>query len=814
MPKPNAMKHWILLALQVVAAITAAQSLKELESQQVTLPTGWKLSPVGTSVTLGDLPLNVCIAPNQKIAAVTNNGQSKQSIQLVDLKSQQVLHTQEIGKSWLGLAWSNDSKTLYASGGNDNWVIRYIVSGNQLITRDTIVIGKPWPEKISITGLALDDSRSRLYIVTKDNNSLYAVDTKTKKVISRIALPAEAYTCLLSPNKKQLYISCWGCDKILIVDTDLLKIKNEIKVGDNPNDLALTKNGNFLFVTNANDNSVSVIDLKKNKEIEVLNTALFPNAPSGSTTNSVALSTDQKTLFIANADNNCVSVFDVSEPGDSKSKGFIPVGWYPTVVRSWGNTLLVANGKGFSSLPNPRGPSPVKKKQKVSYQQGDTKKEEEVQYIGGLFMGTLSFIPVPKEEQLAVYSQAVYANSPYTKKSETETVGQVGNPIPSKLGESSPIKYVFYVIKENRTYDQVLSDVPGGNGDTTLLLFGKKNTPNQHALVNEFVLYDNFYVNGEVSADGHNWSLGGYATDYLEKNWVTSYGGRGGTYDAEGTRAIANNKNGFIWDFCKRAGVSYRTYGEFADDGKANIPVLEGHFCKKFTSWDESVMDTTRFYQWKHDFDSLLAQNQVPQLNTLRFINDHTEGLRLGRPTPQAHVADNDYAVGLFVEYLSKSKIWKETAIFILEDDAQNGPDHVDAHRSTLYVAGGFVKRKYIDHTMYSTASVLHTIEMILGLPPMSQYDAAAETLWRSFSPEATLTPFHSMPAQINLFDRNVAVNEWQRKSEKFNFRKEDSIPDDEFNEVLWAAIKGDGKKCPAPRHAAFVNALKKGDDE
>jgi hypothetical protein len=226
-------------------------------------------------------------------------------------------------------------------------------------------------------------------------------------------------------------------------------------------------------------------------------------------------------------------------------------------------------------------------------------------------------------------------------------------------------------------------------------------------------------------------------------------------------------------------------------------------------------MDTTRFYQWKHDFDSLLAINQVPRLNTLRFINDHTEGLRLGRPTPQAHVADNDYAVGLFVEYLSKSKIWKETAIFIVGDDAQNGPDHVDAHRSLLFVAGGFVKRNYIDHTMYSTASVLHTIEMILGLPPMSQYDAAAETLWRSFNAEPNLTPFNSVPSEMNLFERNVAMNEWQRKSEKFNFRKEDSVPDDEFNEVLWAAIKGDGKKCPPPRHAAFVKvgAIDTGDD-
>lgn len=809
------MKTILTLTLQLLISAAFAQSLAELKDRQVTLPTGWKLSPVGTSVALGDLPLNICIAPNQKIAAVTNNGQSKQSIQLIDLKTQQVLHTQEVGKTWLGLAFSSDTKTLYASGGNDNWVLRFRVDNNRLSVQDTIVIGKPWPEKISIAGMALDDAHRRLYVVTKDNNSLYVIDTSTNKIIKQLVLPAEGYTCVLSPNAKSLYISCWGCDKVLEVDTKSLTIAQQISVGDNPNDMALTKNGKFLFVANANDNSVSVVDLQLKKEIEVLNTALFPNAPSGSTTNSVALSADQKTLFIANADNNCVCVFDVSNPGSSKSKGFIPVGWYPTVVRTWGNTLLVANGKGFSSFPNPKGPSPAKKKQKVNYQQGDTKKEEEVQYIGGLFIGSMSFISMPNETQLSVYSQAVYANSPYTKKSETETIGQAGNPIPSKLGERSPIKYVFYVIKENRTYDQVLSDVPGGNGDTTLLLFGRKNTPNQHALVNEFVLYDNFYVNGEVSADGHNWSLGGYATDYLEKNWVTSYGGRGGTYDAEGTREIANNKNGFIWDFCKRAGVSYRTYGEFADGGKPNIPVLKDHFCKKFTSWDESVMDTTRFYQWKHDFDSLLARNQVPQLNTLRFINDHTEGLRLGRPTPQAHVADNDYAVGLFVEYLSKSEIWKETAIFIVEDDAQNGPDHVDAHRSTLYVAGGFVKRKFIDHTMYSTASVLHTIEMILGLPPMSQYDAAAETLWRSFVPEANLTAFKSQAPEMNLFDRNVAINEWQRKSEKFNFRKEDSVPDADFNEVLWAAVKGDGKKCPPPRHAAFVRtSLGKEDDD
>ena len=276
-------------------------------------------------------------------------------------------------------------------------------------------------------------------------------------------------------------------------------------------------------------------------------------------------------------------------------------------------------------------------------------------------------------------------NTPYTKERETISQGEAGNPIPEKVGDPSPIKYVFYIIKENRTYDQVLGDMPEGNGDTSLVLFGEKITPNEHKIARDFVLLDNFYVDAEVSADGHNWSMGGYANDYLEKNWVTTYGGRGGTYDAEGTREIANNKNGFIWSYCKRAGISYRTYGEFADDYKPNLPVLVDHFCPYYTSWDQHVRDTTRVGQWKRDFDSLVSVNALPSLSTLRIINDHTEGLAKGRPTPFAHTADNDLAVGMFIDYLSKSPVWKESLVVILEDDAQDGPDHVDAHRSTAY---------------------------------------------------------------------------------------------------------------------------------
>jgi hypothetical protein len=427
------------------------------------------------------------------------------------------------------------------------------------------------------------------------------------------------------------------------------------------------------------------------------------------------------------------------------------------------------------------------------------------QYIGGLFIGSISIIDVPDEKALATYSKQVYQNTPYTKEKESVSKGEAGNPIPQKIGEPSQIKHVFYIVKENRTYDQVLGDIKEGNGDTSLVLFGEKVTPNQHKLAREFVLLDNFYVDGEVSADGHSWSLGAYATDYLEKNWVTSYGNRGGVYVGEGKAKIANNKNGFIWDNCKRAGVSYRTYGEFADDYKPNIPVLKDHFCTFYTSWDQKVRDTTRVGQWKRDFDSLVSVNALPRLNTLRLINDHTEGLTKGRPTPFAHVADNDLAVGMFIDYLSKSPVWKESVVFIVEDDAQNGPDHVDAHRSPAYIAGPFVRRNFIDHTPYTTSGILRTIELILGLPPMSQYDAAATPLWRSFTSIPNESAFNHLPAQVDITEKNTAANKLSEKSAAFNFTKEDAVNDAEFNEVLWKGIKGMNSVMPSPKRAAFL---------
>lgn len=810
------MKHITFFAsFFFIVAITSAQKNilldDQLSKKRVRLPNGWHISPPGHSLPLGDLPLNMAVSSSKKWIAVTNNGQSVQSIQLINAKTEKILDNIVIPKSWYGLKFSLDEKFLYASGGNDNWILKYAIINNKLILKDSLLLGKKWPEKISPAGIDIDDAANLLYVVTKENNALYIIDLNSHKIQHQLALGKEAYACVLSPDKRELFISLWGGDKVLVFDTRRRTVISEIAVGDNPNELLLNKKGNLLFVANANDNSVSIIDIRKRKVNEVLNAALYPNSPAGSTSNGLALSGDEKTLYVANADNNCLAVFDVSLPGKSRSKGFIPVGWYPTNIKVVGKKIFVSNGKGFSSFANPTGPNPIKPEQTVERHVGDTTIKIRSGYIGGLMKGTMSVIDEPSTTTLAVYSKAVYKNTPYTKEKELNAAGEKGNPIPMKVGNTSPIKYVFYIIKENRTYDQVLGDMHEGNGDTSLVLFGEKITPNLHRLAREFVLLDNFYADGEVSADGHNWSTSANATDYLEKNWVTSYGGRGGNYPGEGKIEIANPKMGFIWDYCKRASVSYRTYGEFADDGKANIAALEGHFCPYYSGYDLSVRDTIRFHQWRRDFDSLVAINALPRFNSMRFGNDHTEGLRFGRPTPFAHVADNDLAVGMFMEYLSKSTVWKESAVFIVEDDAQNGSDHVDAHRTTAFVAGPFVKRGYVDHTMYSTSSMLRTIELILGLPPMSQYDAAATSMWQSFTSAPDVKAFKFLPANIDLNERNKSKSATAKLSETFDFSKEDRIPDLVFSEVIWKAVKGESSVMPAPRRSAF---LKITDDE
>ena len=804
-----------LVLLLLNAGFASAQNkAKRSSSEKVFLPNGWALSPAGRSLPLGDLPLNIQISASKKLMAVTNNGQSKQSIQLIDPISEKILHDQPIGKAWYGLKFSADEKKLYASGANDNIILVYPIVNKKFGVADTIVLGKAWPkEKIGPTGIELDDAGKRLYVVTKENNSLYVFDLNTKKLLNKVNLGAEAYDCLLSPDKSKLYISLWGADKLAIYDVKGQKISSEILTESHPNEIIQNKSGDYLFVANANDNSVSVIETKAGRVIEVISTAMYPTKLTGSTTNGLALSEDEKTLYVANADNNCLAVFNVSNPGKSTSKGFIPTGWYPTNVRVAGKKIFVSNGKGFSSMANPDGPQPIKKTDDSGVHLGISA-QKEVQYIGSLFKGTLSIIDSPTDSQLELFSKQVYANTPFNKQVEVISKGSANNPIPNVQGGKSPIKYVFYVIKENRTYDQIFGDIKKGNGDSTLCIFPEKVTPNHHALANEFVLLDNFYVDAEVSADGHNWSMAAYATDYTEKTWPTSYGSRGGTYDYEGSRKIAYPRDGYIWDYAKRAGISYRSYGEFVTKDGPTINSLIGHTATKYPGYNLDIKDVDRISAFKADFDSLLSINSVAQFNTIRLGNDHTSGQRIGKPTPTAYLADNDLALGLLVEHISNSSIWNESAIFVLEDDAQNGPDHVDAHRSPAFVISPYVKRNSVNSSMYSTSGMLRTMELILGLPPMSQYDAAAVPLSDCFTNTPDFKPYTTKPANVDLNQRNTVWNKSAERSQEWNFAREDAAPDLDLNEVVWKSVKGEDSMMPAPRRSAFVKLeqKKKGD--
>jgi DNA-binding beta-propeller fold protein YncE len=650
------------------------------------------------------------------------------------------------------------------------------------------------------------------------------------------------YACRLDEKRQRLYVSLWAQAAVAVIDLKWEQVIARWPAQEHPCEMALSGSGKLLFVANANRNTVTVFDTASGKALETIWAALYPQAPPGSTPNSLALSPDGKTLFVANADNNMVAVFDVAKPGKSRSLGFIPVGWYPTSVRVTpnGRHLLVANGKGLSSKANPHGPQPGVRSEST----------EPVQYIASLFQGSLSIIDLPPrkefERQLAGYTAQAYRCSPLNADASVSAQPAADNPIPHEPriasdlatipplpfrrgegkgegsvvasgsttpGTPSPIKYCLYIIKENRTYDQVLGDLPQGNGDPKLCLFPERVTPNLHQIVRQFVLLDNFYADAEVSADGHEWSMGAYATDFVEKMWPLDYGHNGSKkfpYPSEGAFPIASPAHGYLWDRAREAGVSYRSYGEFATlnsgtniAARARVPALRGHVDEWFHGFDLSYPDVKRTERFVAELKRMEAEDDMPRLQILRLPNDHTHGTTSGFPTPTAYAADNDLAMGQLVEAVSRSKFWPQTAIFVVEDDAQNGPDHVDAHRTTAYVISPYTKRGAVDSTMYSTTSMLRTMELILGLKPMSQFDAAATPMFNSFQAAPDLSPYQALPANVDLGERNTA-QAWGNQF-KMNFAREDAVDDLLLNEVVWRSVRGPDSPMPAPVRAAFV---------
>jgi len=800
------------------------------------LPNGWKIAPAGRHLVVGDLPLAMAESPDGRWLLVSNNGYALPSISIVDIQHQNVRGTLQFDHAWVGLAWHPDGTRVYVSGAANN-TVHELTWANGVLTRGTdLVLGRPMdppqPEDQSenlnrpdptpqsfVGGIAISPDGTRLYAVHVLGQIVSAVDLKTGHVLHSIELPAEAYTCLVSPDGTTLYVSIWGGAKVLAFDTRTFAPKGAIAVGEHPNAMAMTRDGRRLFVACANTNAVWAVDLASGRAAEEISVAMFPHAPAGSTPNSVSLSPDESRLLVANADNNTVAVVDVSQPA-SEVMGFVPTGWYPTAAMFSrdGRQLFVLSGKGLSSESNTRyGPN-------------------RAGYIGTLLTGTLSILPAPDRDGLATLTKMALSVTPYSDEHRLAPANApAASPIPRRVGDPSPIKHVFYVIRENRTYDQVLGDLDRGNGDPALTLFGDEATPNAHAIVREFGVLDNFYVDAEVSYDGHAWSMGAYATDFVEKLWPTNYARRGAVYLSEGTGAMRNAygnvtapSDGYIWDAAVRKGLSVRSYGEFthwepgttADRvaGKlkaiASVPGLEGRVDPNYPPWELAVKDNARVDAWEKEFAAFDAAGQVPALSIIRLGNDHTNGTRAGWPTPRAMVAENDLAVGRLVERISHSRVWNDSAIFILEDDAQGGPDHVDAHRSPALVASPFAKRRGVDSTLYTTSGMLRTLELILGLPPMTQYDAAATPMYNAFQPTPNLAPYTHVEPRIRLDERNDRWSYGSDASARMNMEEADLAPEREFNEIIWRSVKGAHSPMPPTVRSAWVRSRASADDD
>jgi DNA-binding beta-propeller fold protein YncE len=798
----------VLLFLILLTGCTSKQLINNYQishsnDNYTLLPNGWKLTPAGENIGIGELPMNLVFTKDERYAITSNSGMGVNSLSVIDLIAKKEIQRLVIDKTWRGLCYNDDQSVLYVSGGNNDKIYTYTFRDGILNLKDSLELRSGNDTLISVTGLTYWSSKNYIIAVSMKSNSIYFYDIGKKQLVKKLSPGSECFDVIIDHKGEYAYVSLWGGSKVAKVNLKKLEIDSFIKVGDHPCEMIISKNDDRLFVTNANNNSVSIVDLKKNSETERINSALKPDIPYGSTPNAITFNKDESVLLVANADNNYLALFDISSPGDSKGIGFIPVGWYPTSVKylTGKNQLLVTNGKGLMSMANPNGPKP-----------GTRSSHRDEQFIGSLFKGTVSIINYPDEKQLVDYSAQVYNNTPYFNVMIPIT-DQTVIPVTHDEKGSAQINHVFYIIRENRTYDQVLGDISKGNGDSSLCLFHSDVTPNVHRLVEEFTLFDNFYADAEVSADGHNWSTAAYATDYTEKTWPTYYGGKGGTYDWEGGKAIASPSSGYIWNQVINKGLSYRNYGEFVKDNKGSYTGLLSELIPvtyaKYPGFDLDIKDQYRFKIWKEDFDNLCSKDSLPSFQLIRLPNDHTSGTRKGAPTINSMIADNDYALGQIVEAISKSKYWKESIIFVVEDDAQNGSDHVDAHRSVMLAIGPYVKRGLVDHTLYTTSSVLKTMELILGLKPMTQFDLSAAPIINPIMNIPDLKPYYAVKPMVDLNGKNVAGLFGGEKCEELNLTIEDAVPEREFNEILWKAIKGVDSELPPLTRSAFVQVIK-----
>jgi YVTN family beta-propeller protein len=812
----------------------------------ILVPTNQLLTPAGFQLQFPGRPTDLALSPDGTLLAVKN----MRDILLVRMADRALLQTLPMargGQGFVGILFAPDGKRIYATDSegriqiaalDDAWVMHWQAP---IALPGPVQVAKPNTEGLAPTeptknpsspgGMALDGERGELWVTLSRNNTVGVVDPRSG-ALSQIPVGRAPYTVVLGPRRRA-YVSNWAgrtprageatarssgspvvvdpktgvasSGTVSVVDMERRAEIRQIDVGLHPSAMALARAGSRLYVANANSDTVSVIDTASDVVVETISVVSERSRPFGSAPNALALSPDGTKLWIANGTDNAVCVVALGQGGaPSRVEGYIPTAWYPGAILSDSKRglIVVANTKGTGSRN----------------QRSDRKG-----YNSHDHSGSLSFVPVPSAAELKRYTAQVERNNGLRQIMERLAAkpGRASpRPVPERMGEPSVFKHVLYIIKENRTYDQVFGDLAQGDGDASLVQFGREVTPNHHALAEQFALLDNFYCSGVLSADGHQWSTEAYVTDYIEK----SFGGFNRSYPYDGDDPMAYASSGFIWDKVIEKKLGLRVYGEFVQAritpstatwtdiwndynrgtrtvtirADTEVETLRPYLSPNFIGFPSTMQDVYRAREFISELKEFEAKGQLPNFMIMLLPNDHTAGTRPGFPTPRAMVADNDLALGRIVEAVSRSRFWRETVIFVTEDDPQAGLDHVDGHRTVGLVISPYTRRRAVIRTNYTQISMLRTMELILGLGHMNQLDLGAEPMTDCFTAKADTTPYTAVPNRIPLGEMNPplralrgAQRYWAERSLELDLDDVDRADEDTFNRILWHATRG-----------------------
>jgi YVTN family beta-propeller protein len=806
------------------------------------------IDPAGQSADFDGRPTDLALSPDEKTLAVKN----MKNILFLDVSGVEILQVLDFpagGSTFTGIAWSGDGTKVWVT--DSKGYLRSAVRDSLGVYnwKDTFMMPSPAAGDTKGAypcGFMLDDERDVMYVALSRNNSVAVVDAMTGSVQKQIPVGMAPYDIVRAGTKA--YVTNLGGRRVKdgdttgpssgsrvvvdpntgiassgtvsVLDLGRMEVIAEIDVQLQPTGMAVAPDGALLYVANANSDRISVIDTRLDSVVETLDPRPMENLPLGSAPNALTVSPDGRTLYVANGGNNAIAVIDLD---DGIVTGLIPTGWYPgsVVLSADGGKMYVANVKGIGS--SRAGSEQVRKK--IFDYSGIAYSEVVARgYNSHEHRGSVSFIPVPDRATLQQYTARTATNlrlPEIYKNMRLEGVEERKVPVPMRPGEKSVFKHVLYIIKENRTYDQVFGDMPQGNGDPALCHFGREVTPNHHALAEQFVLLDNTYCNGVLSADGHQWTDEGMVTDYLEKG----FGDFVRSYPYDGDDALAYASSGFIWDHVLNAGLTFRNYGEFVQakieprtatwtdiysdylQGTDNVKIrattdlhtLEPYLCPTYVGFPGSVPDVYRAREFISEFEQFEENDNLPNFMIMLLPNDHTVGTRPGFPTPRATVADNDLALGQIIEKVSNSRYWKETAIFVIQDDPQAGLDHVDGRRTVALCVSPYTKRGAVVSAHYNQNSVLRTIELIFGLAPMTLFDMTANPMYECFTETPDFTPYNCLPNRIPLDEMNPALSEIVHEKQRFYAQKSIEMPLDDidqadeglFNLILWHSVKG-----------------------